>query len=145
MKKVGSVKGLYLSIKGNSNRKIQEHLYLDCDGVKEDKFYAKDKERAILVTSLASYTLALEHGITIEQGILGENIIIDYNLYHLLPGDRITIAGLELEVTQNCTLCNGLSKVDAKLPKLLKEGRGIFMKAITSGSVKKGDSVYLFD
>ena len=77
------------------------------------------------------------------KGDLGENIIVDCDIYHLKPQDRFKIGDIELEVTQNCTLCNGLSKINPKLPKLLKDGRGLFVKAVTSGCVKKDDKVYL--
>ncbi len=140
---IGKVLNLFISVKGEISRIKKDEISLDNNGVKEDKFYSKDDLRAILVTSISSYNLALENHITMIEGDLGENIILDCDIYHLKPHDRFRIDSIELEVTQNCTLCNGLSKVHPKLPKLLKDGRGIFVKAINSGCVKKDAKVYL--
>ena len=140
---VGKVLHLFVSIKGKKERDSLESLSLDKDGVVGDKFYAKNPLRAILLTSLSSYNLAINNDIELEYGLLGENIIIDYDPYDLKPGDTLQVGEVELEIAQNCTLCNGLSKVHPKLPKLLKDGRGVFVKAITNGRVKKGDNVFL--
>ena len=61
----------------------------------------------------------------------------------LRPGARLTIGDLELEISQNCTLCKSLAKIDARLPKLLKDDRGVFAKVISSGTIRKGDNIYL--
>ena len=103
-------------------------------GIKNDKFYAKDSMRAILITSSASYALTKENDINIQTGSLGENILIDLSPYHLVHGDKLTIGSTTLEITQNCTLCKGLTSVDKKLPKLLKNDRGIFAKVISGNS-----------
>jgi len=103
-------------------------ITLDANGVEGDKFYAKDENRAILISSIESYKLSQDNGIELEDGALGENILIDINPYHLLPGDKLYIGDVELEITQNCTLCKGLSSLSPKLPKLLKNDRGIFAK-----------------
>jgi len=123
-------------------REKKEKIELDTDGIIGDKFYAKDLNRAILITSKDSYILAQENGIDISEGILGENILVDINPYHLLPGERFFIGNTEMEITQNCTLCKGLTSVNSKLPKLLKNDRGIFAKAINgSSTIVIGDSV----
>ena len=120
-------------------------LSLDEKGVVEDKYYNKDIQRSVLITSLESYKLATENGINAQYSALGENILIDYNPYHLKPGARLRIGNLVLEISQNCTLCKSLAKVDARLPKLLKNDRGIFAKVISSGTLRKGDNIYLLD
>ena len=118
-------------------------LSLDSRGVLKDKFYNKDIQRSVLITSQESYDLASSHGIDVPYSSLGENILIDYNPYHLKPGARFSIGDLVLEISQNCTLCNSLSKVDKKLPKLLKDDRGIFAKVINSGTIHKDDIIHL--
>ncbi len=120
-------------------------LTLDEKGVVEDKYYNKDIQRSVLITSLESYKLATENGIDAQYSALGENLLIDYNPYHLKPGARLIIGDLELEISQNCTLCKSLAKVDARLPKLLKNDRGIFAKVISGGTIRKGDNIYLLD
>jgi len=137
---VGVVKSLYFSVK-NSNRENPAELEVDEDGVCLDKFYAKNINRSILIASEHSYDLAKENGIDIELGSLGENLFIDINPYFLAVGSKVYVGDVILEITQHCTICNSLSKVDEKLPELLKADRGVFSKCIKSGTIKKGDSV----
>jgi MOSC domain-containing protein YiiM len=126
----------------NKTRKSVSSIELDRLGIKEDKFYNKNIQRSVLLTSMDSYLMAKEQDITLEYGALGENILFDFNPYHLLEGDRISIGDSILEITQNCTLCKGLSSVNPKLPKLLKNDRGIFAKFISgSGTVSLNDTV----
>jgi len=120
-------------------------LALDEKGVIEDKYYNKNIQRSVLITSYESYKLAASYGINAPYSALGENILIDYNPYHLEVGSRLAIGNLVLEISQNCTLCKSLAKVDARLPKLLKDDRGVFAKVISSGIIHKGDNIYLLD
>jgi len=132
---IGSVKQLYFTQNdANKTRQNVNKIFVDSHGVQNDKFYAKDPMRAILISSTDSYMLAKENEINIEDGSLGENILIDINPYLLSQGDRIKIGNTILEITQNCTLCKGLSKINSKLPKLLKNDRGIFAKYIKGSS-----------
>jgi len=138
--KVGTVQKLFISIK-DKGRKSKNELLLDENGVCNDKFYAKNSSRAILLTSLDSYKIAKENGIDAKASDLGENILIDINPYHLTIGDKIAIGDVILEITHNCTLCKSLAKVDVKLPEILKNDRGIFAKTLKSGTIKIGDKV----
>ncbi len=141
--KVGRVLELFISEKGNKNRVNQEQLSLDSNGVLKDKFYAKNIQRSVLLASKESYNLTKEHNININYGQLGENILIDYNPYHLSIGTQIQIGDVVLEISQACTLCNSLAKVGKELPQLLKDDRGIFAKVITNGNICKEDSIYI--
>jgi len=143
---VGKVLQLFISVKdanGLTKTIEQNEISLDENGVLNDKFYTKDPMRSILISSLESYTLAKENNIDMPFGSLGENILMDFNPYNFHPGDQLKIGNVILEITQNCTLCKGLSKVDTKAPKLLKNHRGIFAKTVTSGTLKIADKVYI--
>jgi MOSC domain-containing protein YiiM len=143
---VGKVLQLFISVKdanGLTQTIEQNEISLDENGVLNDKFYTKDPMRSILISSLESYTLAKENNISMPFGSLGENILMDFNPYSFHPGDQLKIGNVILEITQNCTLCKGLSKVDTKAPKLLKNHRGIFAKTVTSGNLKIADKVYI--
>jgi len=140
---IGKVLELFISIKGK-DRENRDEILIDKDGIIEDKFYAKNQERSILITSNDSYLLAKENSIDAKYGTLGENILIDINPYSLQVDDKIIIGELELLITQNCTICNSLSKIDKKLPSLLKCDRGIFAKTLQSGTIKKGDKIEIF-
>ena len=136
----GTVLELFISINsvGKENR---DEILVDENGILEDKFYAKGADRSILITSLDSYLLAKKSNIDMDYGSLGENILVNINPYNLTEGDIISFGELELVITQNCTICNSLSKVDAKLPSVLKSDRGIFAKTLKSGKIRKGDVV----
>ena len=126
----------------DKTRETPQKLQVDEAGIIGDKFYAKDSQRAILISSMESYRLTQENGIDIAVGALGENLLVDINPYHLTPGERLQIGETILEITQNCTLCKGLSSVNSKLPKLLKNDRGIFAKVVNGPStINIGDSV----
>jgi MOSC domain-containing protein YiiM len=118
-------------------------LSLDLDGVIGDKFYGKDINRSVLISTIDSYDLAKDNGIDVPIGSLGENILMDYNPYNLPIGSKIKLGTAVVEITQNCTLCKSLTKVNSKLPKLLKDDRGVFVKVVESGVVKIGDRVYV--
>jgi len=140
---LGAVQALFISKKGDSSRLIQDKIYLDEKGVLGDKFYGKDRDRSVLLSTEESYEIAQNKNIIMSYGALGENILLDYNPYHLTIGDRLKIGIVILEITQNCTICNHLSIIDKKLPKLLKNDRGIFVKVVKSGSIFLNDKVYL--
>jgi len=136
----GTVLELFLS-KKDVGKESRTEILLDENGIVEDKFYAKDTNRSILITSIESYLLAKQHGIDAQYGSLGENILVNINPYHLNKGDVLSVGEAELEITQNCTICNSLAKIDAKLPKVLKSSRGIFAKTLKNGKIRKGDTV----
>ncbi|MEN8304644.1 MAG: MOSC domain-containing protein [Campylobacterota bacterium] len=143
MTKTGKIISLFYSTL--NARTPTTELKLDDQGILKDKHYGKNVERSVLLTSLDSYKLVSSHGIDVDHGALGENLLIDYNPYRLSTGTRLKIGTVILEISIHCTLCKSLTKVDAKLPKLLKEDRGIFAKVVESGVIKENDNIYLLD
>ena len=141
MRLIGKVVSLFISVKGVAKRVEQSVIEVTTEGVVGDKFYAKETDRSVLITSVESYQLATNKDITIEYGELGENILIDYNPYVLPLGSQIVIGEVILEITQNCTLCKSLTKIDNKLPKLLKDDRGVFAKVIKGGNIAQASSI----
>ena len=137
----GKVLALFESHKGKSGRVVKDEIYLDGNGVVNDKFYAKDLERSVLISSLYSYTIAKKHEIVLDYGELGENIVLDLNPYSLKVGTFIKIGEVIVEVVQNCTICKSLEMIDSRLPKLLQNDRGIFVKVIQPGVVYMGSKV----
>ncbi len=143
MIKVGNVSSLFCSAL-NGRTSVTE-LLLDTKGIVGDKHYNKNIERSVLIASVDSYKLAQKNSIDLSHGELGENLLIDYNPYNLPTGSRLKIANVTLEISQHCTLCKSLTKVDSKLPKLLKNDRGVFAMVIDSGTIEQGDDIYLLD
>ena len=139
---LGNVKELFISISEEPFRVSQTEIAVDVNGVLGDKFYGKDPSRTILITSTNAYLMASDINIDLKNGLLGENILIEGSIKELQLGERFFIGDVEFELAQNCTLCKGLSKIDSQLPQLLKDDRGIFIKAITNGTIKVGDSLY---
>lgn len=137
------VLALFISVDSEKKRVRKEKLELDENGVIDDKFYAKNNNRLILITSASAYALAKSNAVELEYGVLGENILIDQNINHLRIGDQLKIGEVILEITQNCTLCNGLSVIDPRLPEILENDRGLFAKAVTNGVIKKDDIVII--
>ena len=142
--RVGKVLNLFISQNGVKNRIKQNGINLDKNGILKDKFYNKNIQRSVLIVSKDSYDLAKKNNIDIDYGQLGENILIDYNPYHLKIGSKIKIGDVILQISQECTLCKSLSKVNKNLPELLKDDRGVFAKVIVAGAIKDDDIVSLF-
>lgn len=144
-KKVGQILKLFISAAQSSQRVEKPVIVLDELGVIGDKFYNKDNARSILLTSTDSYDLIKNYDIDMPSGYLGENLLMDYNPYSLAIGTRLKIGDTILEISQNCTICNHLSVIDKRIPKLLKDDRGIFAKAIQGGEINVGDDIYLLE
>ena len=140
-KNIGKVLELYLSTTETPSRKTQDMLTLNEGGIVGDKFHSKNILRSVLLSSTNSYNIAIANNIDITPGALGENILIDCDLSHLSAGQRVQIGEVVLEVTQECTVCKGLTKINSKLPKLLKKDRGIFTKVVKDGNIKISDIV----
>jgi MOSC domain-containing protein YiiM len=140
---VGKVLKLFISTSKSSQRYDRASIVLESNGVVDDKFYGKDPARSILLTSMDSYDLIKSYDIDIPYGYLGENLLIDFNPYSLSMGTQLKIGNTILEISQSCTICNHLSVIDTRIPKLLKDNRGIFAKTIQNGEIRLGDTIYL--
>lgn len=138
---LGNIVKVYITTTEEPFRIETSELEVDPLGVIGDKFYGKDPTRAILVTSLDAYKIASELEISLDNGLLGENILIEGSIKSLQLGESFFIGNMEFELAQNCTLCKGLSKIDTHLPKLLKDDRGIFIRAKSSGRITRGDTI----
>ena len=140
---VGKVISLFISLPDTKQRIEKENILVNTQGIVGDKFYNKDIQRSILLTSLESYTLTKGHQISMSYGALGENLLIDYNPYHLIAGTKLQIGEVLLEISQRCTICNHLSSIDKRVPELLKQDRGIFTKVLREGKINKEDKIII--
>ena len=142
-KSVGKVVKLFISQQGSQERTSKEVLEFDSKGVIEDKFYNKNIQRSVLLTSQDSYNLIKDNNIDVNYGILGENLLLNFNPYSLDIGTQLKIGEVILEISQACTICDHLVSINKILPSLLKKDRGIFSKVINSGFIKTDDKIYL--
>ena len=140
---IGQIKKLFISDRDTKQRNIKESIYVDKNGILNDKFYNTEVDRSVLITSLHAYELMKEKDIDAKYGQLGENILVNFNPYDLQEGTQLLIGDSILEITIECTICNLLTKINNKVPKLLKKDRGVFAKVIHEGTIKIGDSVTL--
>jgi len=126
-----------------TSKKSVNKIVVDSKGIIGDKFYNTNINRSVLISSIESYNIALDKDIDLNYGQLGENILMDYNPYNLTTGTHIQIGSVILEIAQQCTLCKSLTTINKKLPKLLKDDRGIFAKVIQAGEIRYRDKVYI--
>ena len=140
---LGLAVNLFVSQKGIEKRESKERLILELDGVCEDKFRGKDIPRSVLIVSVKSYEIAKQNDMDIAEGDLGENILVDFDPYSFEAGVKLKMGDAIIEITKLSSLCSSLSKINNRLPKLLKDKRGIFAKVISSGSINQGDRISL--
>jgi len=143
MKKLGTILSLF-TVPHDKEQVAADTLLVDTKGILGDKHYDKNNERAILITASDSYRLVeRELGITLPKGYLGENLLVSESPYHLEPGTQLSIGETVLEITQGCTLCKHLATLDKRIPKLLKDDRGIFAKVVKEGEITSGEDIYI--
>lgn len=142
---IGQIKKLFLSQKDSKNRIVRDSIFVDTNGIIDDKFYNTEKERSVLISSLHAYDLMKEKDIIAQYGQLGENVLVNFNPYDLQEGTQLLIGDSILEITIECTICNLLTKINNKVPKLLKKDRGVFAKVIKEGTITINDKVTLIN
>ena len=142
--KLGMVLKTFSAIKGSSGlpRPMVEKLVLrENYGIENDKFAGDELHKTVMIIGLKSYMMAKEKEMVLEFGSYGENVLFDFDPHLFEIGDRLQIGDSVIEITEKCTLCNHLSIFGAKLPKLIKNHRGLYCKIIKSGEIKEGSIV----
>lgn len=138
---IGKVLNIFTTTK-EGKREQKNFITTNYKGIEKDKYQNKDPNRSILLTPKSSYTMALENNIPLKSGELGENILVDFNICCSDVGTKYEIGSTQLQISQEGTICKGLSKIDNKLPKLLKTQRGIFAKVIKPGKISINDEIF---
>ena len=110
-------------------------------GIKDDKFALKNLDQSVLIVPIDAYDITKNEGIELEFGSLGENILVDFNIMDMPINTKLKIGDAVVEITQKCTMCNHLAVFDKRVPRLVRNHRGVYCKIIESGIVKKGMSV----
>jgi MOSC domain-containing protein YiiM len=140
MRSIGKVLNTFSATKESSGlpRPTVENLNLIKDyGIENDKFAGKKLDQTVMIVGTKSYEIALQNGINLEFGCLGENILLDFDPHGLEIGTNLIIGDSIIEITQVCTVCNHLAVFDENLPILLKGHRGVYCKIIKSGNISK--------
>jgi MOSC domain-containing protein YiiM len=142
---LGYVQQLFISEINKKERVQANSIEVDLKGVLKDKFYDKGEHRSVLLTSILAYDLIKKNNIQINYGALGENILLDFNPYDLKETSHLVIGDTILEITQECTICNHLSHIAPKVPKILENDRGVFAKVIQCGRIRIGDAIKIIN
>ncbi|WP_044418693.1 MOSC domain-containing protein [Halarcobacter anaerophilus] len=114
-------------------------------GIKDDKFAGDNLDKTVMIVGKQSYDLAKENSIELQNGSLGENILLDFDPHEFPIGTRFKIGEAVIVVTENCTICNHLAVFDDELPILLQEYRGLYCKIEKAGIVTKNSTVELVE
>lgn len=114
-------------------------------GIKEDKFAGKDIDKTVMIVGKYAYDLAKENDIDLEYGSLGENILLDFNPHDYHVGTIFEIGETQIQITENCTICNHLAVFDDELPIIVQDCRGIYCKILKQGEIKKGSPVKIIE
>lgn len=145
---IGKVIDTFSAKKGQSGlpRPQVENLQLILGyGIKEDKFAGDDENRAVMAVGKYSYDIAKENDINLEYGSLGENILFDFNPHDYHIGTIFEIGETQLEITENCTICNHLAIFDDELPMLIQDCRGMYCKILKEGIIEKNMAVNVIE
>lgn len=140
MKIIGKVLNVFSATKESSGlpRPVVKEINLIKDfGIQNDKFAGKKLDQTVMMVGLKSYEIALDIGIDLEIGSLGENILLDIDPHAYEIGDRFKFGDAVIEITQICTVCSHLAVFSEQLPGLLKGHRGVYCKIINDGIIKK--------
>jgi len=132
---------LFIAEEGKAGRTECERLTFDKSGVLGDKFYGKKIDRSVLITGKIAYEWAAEHGIELKEGDLGENILMDIDPRELALGTIVRIGEVELEVSRRCPICQHLSVYDERLPRLVRDLRGVYLEVRKGGRIDRNAPV----
>lgn len=145
---IGKVIDTFSAKKGQSGLprpKVEKVELIFGHGIKEDKFAGEDLNKAVMIVGQYSYDLAKKNDIHMEFGSLGENILFNFNPHDYHIGTIFQIGDAQIEVTENCTICNHLAIFGDDLPILLQECRGLYCKILKSGIVSKDSPIKLIN
>src|ERR1700737_4559531 len=78
----------------------------------------------------------------LAPGIIRENITTSgINVNGLAPGQRLRVGDAQLEVSMVCTPCDLMEKIRPGLRRELRGRRGMLCRVISSGMIRRGDTI----
>lgn len=146
MRLLGKVIGTYSATKESKSMPRPEVSTLNLIegfGIEYDKFAQKDLDKTVMILGDNSYSLSKENDIDLEYGSLGENLVFDFNPHSFPIGTIFYIGETQIQITEKCTICNHLSIFHKKLPKIVKDCRGLYCKILAGGLISKGLEIYI--
>ena len=140
----GKVLGTFSAPQGVSGlpRPRTERLRLvEGHGIDGDKFAGGEMHKTVMIVGRRPYDMASELGIPLEEGSLGENLLFDFDPHEFAPGTVFQIGEAQIQITESCTLCQHLAQFDKRLPRLVRDHRGLYCRILGDGEIRKGDTV----
>lgn len=142
MSYIGRLMGTYSAKKKLTSIKrpeVKSLKLIESYGIDGDRYAGTNLDRSVMVVGKIAYEIAQQNGIDLEYGSLGENIITDFNPNSLKTGTIFEIGSAKMKIADRCSVCKHLIEYDIKLPKLLRECRGVYCEILKSGEIKTGD------
>lgn len=138
-----TVKSVNISEKKGTIKSPRKSIELNEKGVADDA-HSGDWHRQ--VSLLAEESIRRFEGVLgrkIEYGEFAENITTEGIVLHeTIPGDKLFIGNIELEITQIGKKCHGDNcQIFQQVGKCVMPKEGIFAKVIKGGTVKPGDEM----
>ena len=82
----------------------------------------------------------------VEPGVIDENVVVDdLDVMSLTEGQQLRLGEALVAVTTPCEPCLQMDRIRHGLKEALKGRRGMFVKVVSPGAVRVGDSVVLID
>ena len=127
--------------KGTVKLPVQSALMKEDFGLVDDA-HAGDTIRQISLLDSESIKAAKERGIEVDMGDFAENITTEgIELLMLNVGDRLTVGGGILEITQIGKKCHQMCDVGKRVGDCIMPKRGIFAKVIKGSIISVGDNI----
>jgi MOSC domain-containing protein YiiM len=110
-------------------------------GLAGDHHTGGSKRRQILMISSD-----ILNALDLAPGTISENVVIDgLDVMKLPEGRRYRLGGALVEVTIPCEPCIQMERIRPGLQAALENRRGMFLKVLTPGLVRVGDSLEAAD
>jgi len=127
--------------KGTVKLPVQSALMKENYGLAGDA-HAGDVIRQISLLDSESIKAAKERGIEVDMGDFAENITTEgIELLMLNVGDRLSVGGGILEITQIGKKCHQMCDVGKRVGDCIMPKRGIFAKVIKGATISVGDNI----
>lgn len=107
-------------------------------GIRGDVAYGKSRRQVLLMDEETLSTLALAPG-TVRENIVTQNLSFD----GLVPGDRLRVGDVLLEITGPCTPCDFIDTIRPGLRREIDGRRGLLARVALGGTISIGSPIQL--
>ena len=132
---------LYQSIaRGEMVREFEEVYAVEDKGFRDCR-HARGGTRQVLLIDVETLE---EFGI--PPGRAKENVTTRGIVLSALPvGQQLRMGEALLEITEQCTLCNQLDKIQEGLREKLRGRRGLMCRVVKSGNIRRGERIEIIE